>query len=116
MIDPKVSQLYVAYARYTLLNALKKQERAVIFEMLTMKTNSDANQLDEQYVTYLHTVKVLESALLYVVIEGYKKFGFKDPTIDNLLSVKEKVQSMKELRHTVFHVEEDGLKYTEKIL
>jgi hypothetical protein len=48
-------------------------------------------------------------ALLYVVVEGYRAFGYQDVTVDGLLAQPDYVDALRRFRNAVFHPQEQPI-------
>lgn len=123
MTDLNLPILYTAYRRYSSIRTIGEMK---ISELQKKYAVEEPDIPKDVWVEHLlacgnnilrafHDLKVLEYALLYVVIEGYKGYKLKDSTIDQLLTDRDKKDKLKRLRDSVFHVKPSNKVYMEKL-
>lgn len=65
--------------------------------------------IDENYPLDASIYLFLWYGCLYVVIEGWKNFGFSDSLVDSILEEKEKVNLLGGVRNDIFHPQKSYL-------
>lgn len=96
------------------LNYYLSWAEAMSTRFAALETNAIQNGVEDTQVGDIFMYFCYWLAAMYVVIEGYREIGLKDPAIDALLN-PDKIAILKRYRHGVYHFQPDyvfGTRYS----
>ena len=72
-------------------------------DQLLEEAKTQLPRVENSTFTRCTSLLMIHLALLYTVIEGWRKWGFVDDAVDQLLNRTEFVEELKGFRHAMFH-------------